>query len=217
MFTGRNIHYTQHIVRPGNIHRLTVNRCLPSRIIYFRENNYTVFSGRSLINQTIRLIARQTNGRQRVLISFRHTLQFFLKLRIYYSGFRRKNIIQSINFLICIIHILHLIHKPGITVCIRIFHRNRLPLLSGREDKVFRVQHIQHTKFRSIHAVHFATGSSYFLIGRLHFRSNMMIDHFLITAQLGGMITTDTLMPVRCIILIKCIAGETYKVQYPII
>ena len=42
----------------------------------------------------------------------------------------------------------------------------------------------------------------------------MMIDHFLITAQLGGMITTDTLMPVRCIILIKCIAGETYKVQY---
>ena len=57
MFTGRNIHYTQHIVRPGNIHRLTVNRCLPSRIIYFRENNYTVFSGRSLINQTIRLIA----------------------------------------------------------------------------------------------------------------------------------------------------------------
>ena len=42
----------------------------------------------------------------------------------------------------------------------------------------------------------------------------MFLYHFLITAQFSGMITTYALMPIRSIILVKCIRSQ---VQYPII
>ena len=114
-----SLHATR-ILRPGNIHRLTVNRCLPSRIIYFqRKQTYTVFSGRSLINQTIRLIARPNEWQTESHISFRHTPSVFLKLRIYYSPVSVGRI-SFINFLIALFTY-YLIHKPGITVAIRIF------------------------------------------------------------------------------------------------
>ena len=196
MLACGDIHYTQDIVSTGNIHRLSVNLGLPARIIDLRENSHPILSRRSLIYQAIRFIAGQTDDRQGILITFCHTLQLIFKLRIDHCCLPWKNIIQRINLFICIIDILHLIHKPGVTIRIRVLNRNRLPLLSGREDKVLRIQHIQHTEFRSVHTIHRTACGGNFLIGILHFRSYMMIDHFLITTQLGRMITTHTLMPI---------------------
>ncbi len=78
--------------------------------------------------------------------------------------------------------------------------------MSGREDEILRVQHIQNTELGSIHTVHLTTCGSYSLIGGLHFGRNMTIYHFLITTQFGCMISTYTLMPVRSVILAECIA-----------
>ena len=58
------------------------------------------------------------------------------------------------------------------------------------------LEKIQNTEFGSVHTIHRTACAGNFLIGILHFRSYMMIDHFLITTQLGRMITTHTLMPI---------------------
>ena len=89
--------------------------------------------------------------------------------------------------------------------------------MSGREDKVFRIQHIQNAELRSIHTVHLTAGGSHSLISSLHLRDDMVVYHFLITTQFGSMIATDTLMPIRRIIFIKRITGETDEVQHTVI
>ena len=68
-----------------------------------------------------------------------------------------------------------------------------------------------------VYPVHLSAGSSHRLIGFLHFGHDMMIYHFLIATELRCMIATDTLMPVCCIVFIKRITGEAYKVQHTII
>ena len=215
MFTGRNIHCTKNIVGTSVNCFLIVYVRSPTRIIDFRKYYYSTLLRINFINQFIRFITFQNNCTQAVF-SCSRIFYSFGKAFVYYSHFGRINLMNSLYFFVGIVHILNLIYKPSVAQGIRIEYRSCRTTLK-RENKVTGIQHVQYREMNGIYLCHISTCCRKFFKQGSHFTLDMLFYHFLITAQLGGMITTDTLMPVRCIILIKCIAGETYKVQYPII
>ena len=111
----------------------------------------------------------------------------------------------GVEFLIGIVHITDLIYKPGIAVGVWVLHRNGLTTLQ-RHDHISGVQHIQYRiDAVAIHLRH-VTGS----LGdsrehRPHLRFDIRVDQLLVTTQFGSMVTADTLMVIRCLVLIKCI------------
>ena len=112
---------------------------------------------------------------------------------------------HTIDFLVGIVHILHLVYEPCIAVGIRILHRNGLSALQ-RHDEVFGIQHVQYRiDTVAVHLGHIAARSSYRLHRLLHLRSDMCINHLLVATELGWMITADALVVVRGLVLIECI------------
>ena len=136
-----------------------------------------------------------------------NAFQNIFETSIYYGCLCWQYGVQGINFLVGIVHVLHIVDEPGIAVSVWILDRNCLSL-PGREDEILRVQHIQNAELGSIHTVHLTTCGSDSPIGGLHFGGNMTIYHFLITSQFGCMISTYALVPVRSFILAECISGK---------
>ena len=117
------------------------------------------------------------------------------------------------NFFVGIIHILHILHKPGIAQCMRVRQRKRLSALQ-REDVILGVQHVQNRELGSINLFHISFGFRYCLKQGRHFSRDMFFNHFLITAQLGCMVTAHTLVPIGCIVLVE---GIRSQVQHAIV
>ena len=111
---------------------------------------------------------------------------------------------DSFDFLIRIVHILHSLHKPGIAQGKRILQRNGLSALQ-REDEILGIQHVQHRKIQRVQLFHLSTCISYGLEQTVHFARNMFFYHFLITAELGGMIAPDALVPIGGIVFVECV------------
>ena len=98
------------------------------------------------------------------------------------------------NLLVGIIHVVELIHEPCIAVGIGVLDGHRLSTLQG-EDEVACVQHVQHrTDAVAVHLRHIAACLRHSLEDRLHLRTDILLNHLLITAQLGSMITANALM-----------------------
>ena len=113
-----------------------------------------------------------------------------------------------------ILHILYLVNEPGIAIHIWVLYGYGLTALQG-EDKVFRVQHVQHrTDIVTVHLCHVTTGLCHRLRKRLHLRCDIRLYQFLITTQFGGMITADALMIIAGLILVERVRGE---VQHTIV
>ena len=114
---------------------------------------------------------------------------------------------DSFDFLIRIVHILHFLHKPGIAQSKRILQRNGLSALQ-REDEILGIQHVQHRKIQRVQLFHLSTGIGYRLEQAIHLARNMFFYHFLITAKLGCMIPPDTLVPISCIVFIERVRSQ---------
>ena len=110
---------------------------------------------------------------------------------------------QSIKFLIGIIHIREFIHKPCISLRILVLQWNRLSILQRHDD----VTHVQHIEYRpdtvTLDDRHIALGFCHSLHHALHFRCNIGVDKFLIAAQFGSMVATDTLVIIWGFVFIK--------------
>ena len=109
---------------------------------------------------------------------------------------------------------MHVLHKPGVAVGIRVEDGNGLSLLSGGEDEVLRVQHVQHAELGGVHTVHFSACGGYRLIGSLHFGRDVAFYQFLIATQFGGMVSAYVLMPVGSVVLVE---GIGCKAQYAVV
>ena len=112
---------------------------------------------------------------------------------------------QGIEFLVGIVHIFHLVHKPGIALCIGILNG----CLSPRIDEVLGVEHVQHRPDAvAVHLGQVAVVGRNDLADSRQLRRDVGIDQFLIAAQLGSMIAAHTLMVVTGLVLVEHIAGQ---------
>ena len=108
-------------------------------------------------------------------------------------------------FSVGIVDIGELVNKPAVTLCVWVLYWCRCATLQ-RKDKVLRVQHVQHWEgLYAIYRLHITTCSSNRLHGLLHLWSDVSIDHLLITTELRRVISTDTLMEVRRLVLVECV------------
>ena len=104
------------------------------------------------------------------------------------------NLADSVNLLICVGHVADVIHKPCVAVSVRILHGHCLTTLQGKDD-VLRVEHVEDRIDRvACNACHVALRISYGRHHLAHFGSDVILDHLLITTQLGSVITADRLM-----------------------
>ena len=204
MLSGRHIHRPKNIIRSSVRCFHTINICLPARIVNFRENHCSSCLRINLIFQVIRFVRSQFDCTQCICFSRRFYLrtEFF----IYDSRFCRIYPMQSIYLFIGIVHILHLVYKPSIAQRMRIPYWDGLSTLQ-RKNKVTGIQHIQHRKSGRSHLLHITSRLRNSLEHAIHLGTDMLLYHFLIAAQFGGMISTDALMPIRSRIFIKRIAG----------
>ena len=117
-------------------------------------------------------------------------------------------------FSVGIVNIVELIDKPAVALCIWVLYWCRCATLQWK-DKVLRVQHIQYREgLHTINCLHITTCSSNRLHRLLHLRSDVSINHLLITTELSRVITTDTLMEVRSLVLVERVRS---KVQHTIV
>ena len=118
------------------------------------------------------------------------------------------------ELLIGILHILELIHKPCITIGIRILDGHSLSSLK-RKDEILRVKHIEHRiDTVAVNLCHIPSSICYCTHRLLHLWRDILFDHLLIATQLGSMITSDTLMIIRSLILIE---GVGSHIEYSVI
>ena len=107
------------------------------------------------------------------------------------------------NLVVGILGIGNLINKPRITQSIRVLDGHSLSILQW-EDKVAGVEHIDNgTDTVALNLSHVATSLGHGIHQLLHLGRDVLLYHFLITAQFGGMVTTNTLMVVRGLVLVK--------------
>ena len=145
MFPGRHIHRTQDIICTTMRYLFSINERTPSRIVNLSKDYRTALRRVYLIFQGIRFIACQYNRTQAVCTC--RSFHFVLELFIHHCYVGRIYLMQRFYFFIGIVHILHLVDKPGITQRMRIKYRNSLALLQ-RNDEITCIQHIQHRSQR---------------------------------------------------------------------
>ena len=115
---------------------------------------------------------------------------------------------RHVQFLVGIVHIVHLVHEPRITISIGIFQGYSLSALQ-RQDEVFRIQHVQHRiNAVSIHLGHIATSFAHCTIHTIDFLIDIGIDQFLIATQLGSMVSANTLQVERRLVLVESRRGQ---------
>ncbi|EKC43709.1 xylulokinase, partial [human gut metagenome] len=166
-----HVQRTQNIVHSAQLSRLSINRSRPARIVNLREYDHAALARLHLVSQVVRLILRHLHHRSIILL---HALrQLFLEFGISHSHMSEVHLAHAIDFLVGIVHILHLIYEPCIAVGIRILNRNGLSALQ-RHDEVFGIQHVQYRiDTVAVHLGHIAACSSYRLHRLLHLRSDM--------------------------------------------
>ena len=121
---------------------------------------------------------------------------------------------KSVKFFICILHISDFIHKPSIAIDVRVLYCHRLIALK-RHNEVFGIEHVQHREdAASIDLGHVSACLCDGGHGLLHLRTDVSINQFLVSAQLGSMISADTLMIETGFILVERVAC---KVQNTIV
>ena len=119
-----------------------------------------------------------------------------------------------IQFLIGIVHIVHLVHEPCITIGIGVLQGNGLSALQ-RQDEIFRIQHVQHgVNAVAIHLRHIASGLAHCIVHAIDLLIYMSIDEFLIAAQLGSMISANALQIERRLIFVE---GRRGQIQHTIV
>ena len=95
---------------------------------------------------------------------------------------------------ISILNKAHLVYKPGVAKGVWVLQRHFLTILQ-RQNEITRVKHVKHReKAVTLHGRHITVILCYRLHRFLHLRADMHVYHLLITAQLGGMISTYALM-----------------------
>ena len=101
MLSGRHIHCPKNIIRSSVRRFHTINICLPTGIVNFRENHCSSSFGINLIFQVIRFVRSQFDCTQCICFSCRFYLrtEFF----IYDSRFCRVYPMQSVYLFIGIV------------------------------------------------------------------------------------------------------------------
>ncbi|CDB11095.1 unknown [Bacteroides sp. CAG:633] len=137
-----------------------------------------------------------------------HAFQCVLEAFVHNGCFGGQNVVQGIYFLIGIVHILYVVHKPGISVGKGVAHGHSFAFLSGGEDEVTGVQHVQYAEFAWVDAVYLSGRSGKLAVGGLHFTTDVVVYHFLIAAKLGSVVSAHALVPVGGVVLVEGVRGE---------
>ena len=154
----------------------------------------------------IRFIGSQRHQRCAVLLLCLSEL--LTELLVSHGLMSQCQLSYSIQLLIGIINILHLIHEPRVSVGIRVLHGNGLTTLQ-RHDDIAHVQHVHHREDAvTVHLGHITSSLSNRRHHLLHLGHQVRIDQLLIAAQLGSMIATNTLMVVRSLVLVEGVRSE---------
>ena len=113
------------------------------------------------------------------------------------------NLTHLQDFLVGILGIANLINKPRITQSIGVLDGHCLATLQW-EHKVAGVEHIDNrTDAVALNLSHVATSLGHGIHQALHLGRDVLLYHLLIAAQLSGMVTTNALMVVRRLVLVK--------------
>ena len=101
---------------------------------------------------------------------------------------------HAVDLLVGVVDIVNLVDKPRVALYVWILQGHGLSALQ-RQDEVFGVEHVQHRPlFRSVDLGHVAAGLRDGRRHLLHLGSDIGVDHLLIAAQLGRMISADALV-----------------------
>ena len=138
------------------------------------------------------LVAFQGDHRLSVL---RHSLsELLLKLLVSHSFMLEIDLSHFVYLLIGVVDIVELVNIPRVAVDIRVLQRHGAVVLQG-QDKVFCIEHVEHGEDGvAVDLSHVTAGLSDGRHHLLHLRSDVCLDHLLITAELGSMIATDALV-----------------------
>ena len=80
-----------------------------------------------------------------------------MELLVSHSLMAQVDMSYRIHLLIGVVHIIEMVNEPGIAIDIRVLDGYSLTTLQG-EDKVFRVEHVQHGEDAvAIHLCHVST------------------------------------------------------------
>ena len=121
---------------------------------------------------------------------------------------------QGIHLLIGVVHITELVDEPSIAIDVGVLDGNGLTTLQ-REDKILGIEHIEYREYAiTIHLCHITAYLRNSSEQLLHLNIDIAFHQFLISAQLGSMVTTDALMIVAGLILVERIRCE---VQHTIV
>ena len=157
----------------------------------------------------VRLVADKFDGTCRVdLQAFGHPFQDIFKFDIDDGRIFQVYFTYGIDLFVSIVNVLHFVDEPGITVRVWIQNGGCLSLLVDRENEILCIQHVQYLELAGIYTVHFSTGRCYLLKGCLHLGFDVVVYHFLITAQFGGMVSADAFVPVSSVVFVKCGGGK---------
>ena len=111
---------------------------------------------------------------------------------------------QAIQFLVGIIHIRHLIYKPRTAIDVGIGNGHSLSAFE-RKNEILGIEHIEHGEYTvAIHLGHISLSLTYRREHPVHLLMYICIHQFLIATQFGGMVSTNAVDIVRCLILIEC-------------
>ena len=211
MLPGFHVQGTQDVVDTSQLGRLSVYRSRPARIVDFREHHDPALVRLDIVGEMVRLV--RFDGHHGILL-IDGSAQLLLELLVGNGLMAEVQLAYHVNLLIGIVHIVHLVHKPGIAIGIGILYGHGLSALQ-RHDDIFGVEHVQH----GIEAVARHFGHVALCIGNgrhqlLHLRSDIGINHLLVAAQLGSMIAADALMIVGSLVLVEGVRG---KVQHTVV
>ena len=212
MPTRLHIHGTENIVHPSQFHGFPIDGSRPSRIVDLREHQHTALSGVDVVSQAVRFIASDSDHTGCIL--FDGIPQLRLKLRVGNSLMTQVQTPHGIHLLIGIVHISELVYEPGIAKDVRVLDGNGLPAFQG-EDEIFGVEHIQYWEDTvTLYQSHVTASLRNSPEQLLHLRIDITFHKFLITAQLGCMVSADALMIVAGLVLIE---GVRREVQHTVV
>ena len=202
----------KHIVHAAQFYRFTIYRGCPFGVEYLGKDHNSARCTAHIIRQLVGLVGREPDNRRAILhfCLAKLTAEACIGHR-FMAQIKRSELVE---FRICIVNISDFIHEPCVPIDVRIADWHRLFALQ-RHNKVFGIEHIQHRE--DAVAIDFGHVSACFCNGRhrlLHLRTDVSINQFLVSSELSCMISADTFMVIRGLVLVECVAC---KVQNAII